>query len=136
MSAGGLSTKRNRALVAVACVLAVVAIAAVIVAPRLMGPSDPGCREYAGPALAAYNKTINDLNAQSSQSTLSADMTVAVSSLTTAIGKAHSATVKTALTGLLNELKSVQADVGSGSVPTKTVGALNSASAAADNACR
>jgi len=136
VSAGGLSTKRNRALVAVACVLAVVAIAAVIVAPRLMGPSDPGCQEYAGPALAAYNKTINDLNAQASQSTLSADMTAAVSSMTTAIGKAHSATVKTALTGLLNELKSVQADVGSGSVPTKTVDALNNASTAADNACR
>ena len=88
-SAGGLSTKRNRALLAIFGVLALVALAAVIVVPRLMGPTDPGCKEYAGPALAAYNKTINDLNAQSSQATLSADMTAAVSSLTSAVGKAQ-----------------------------------------------
>ena len=115
--------------------LALVALGAVIVVPRLMGPTDPGCKEYAGPALAAYNKTINDLNAQSSQATLSADMTAAVSSLTSAVGKTHSTTVKSALNGLLTELKSVQADVGSGSVPTKTVAALNNASGAADQAC-
>jgi hypothetical protein len=121
--------------VAGALVLSVAAVGAVIEVPRLMGSTDPGCREYSGPAIAAYNKTINDLNAQSSQATLSADMTVAISSLTTAIGKTHSTTVHSALTGLLTELKSVQADVGSGSVPTKTVDALNNASTAADHAC-
>lgn len=115
--------------------LALVAIGAAILAPRLMGPSDPGCKEYAGAGLAAYNKTINDLNAQASQATLSADMTAAVSSLNSAIGKAGSTAIKSALNGLLTELKSVQADVGSGSVPTKTVAALNNASSAADRAC-
>jgi hypothetical protein len=105
------------------------------VVPRLMGSNDPGCQAYSGPAIAAYNKTINDLNAQSSQATLSADMTAAVSSLTTAVGKAHSTTVKSALTSLLTELKSVQKDVRGGSVPTKTVDALNTASSVADHAC-
>ena len=118
-----------------AVVLSVAAVGAVIEAPRLLGPTDPGCREYSGTAIAAYNKTINDLNAQSSQATLSADMTLAVSGLTTAVGKAHSTTVKSALSGLLTELKSVQADVGGGSVPTKMVDALNNASTTADHAC-
>jgi hypothetical protein len=122
-------------LVGIGIVLAIVAIAAVVVVPKYLKPSDPGCQAYAGPALTAYNKTINDLNAQASQATLAADMSASVSSLQTAIGKAHAASVKTALNGLLTELKSVQADVGSGSVPTDTVDALNNASNAADHAC-
>jgi hypothetical protein len=116
-------------------VLALAAIGAVIVVPRLVGPTDPGCKEYSGPAITAYNKTINDLNAQASQATLTADMTVAISSLNTAISKAHSTTVKAALTGLLTDLKGVQADVSKGSVPTKTVDTLNNASNYADQVC-
>jgi hypothetical protein len=133
--AGGLSTKRNRVVVAGASVLAVVAVGAVVVVPRLMGPSDPGCKEYVGTSLADYNKTINDLNAQASQATLSADMTRTVGTLTYAVNQTNSTTVKAALNGLLTELKTVQADVRAGSVPTKTVDALNNASSAADNAC-
>jgi hypothetical protein len=55
--------------------------------------------------------------------------------MTTAVGKAHGPAVKSALNGLLTDLKSVQADVRSGSVPTKTVDLLNNASTAADHAC-
>jgi len=40
-----------------------------------------------------------------------------------------------ALNGLLVQLKTVQSDVKSGSVPTSTVNSLNTASTAADNAC-
>src|SRR6202042_1845753 len=65
---------RNIALVAGAGVLSTIAIIGVIVAPKVLGPSDPGCKAYAGPALTAYNKTIHDLNAQAPQSVLSADM--------------------------------------------------------------
>jgi hypothetical protein len=127
---------RNKALVAGAGVLAVVAIGAVIVTPKLLGPSsDPGCKAYSGSTLTAYNKTIDDLNNQSSQQTLAKDMATTVTDLNGAIAQAHSASVKSALDALLSELKTVQSDVGSGSVPSSTVSALNTASTTADNAC-
>jgi hypothetical protein len=129
------SSNKNKALVAGAGVLAVVAVGGVIMAPRLLGPSDPGCKSYSGTAITAYNKTIGDLNAQASQSVLTADMSAAIADMTNAIGQAQSASVKSALNGLLTELKSVQSDVKAGSVPTSTVNSLNAASTAADNAC-
>jgi hypothetical protein len=105
------------------------------VAPKLLGPTDPGCKAYAGPALTAYDKTIHDLNTQASQSLLSADMSAAVSQLTQAVTEAHASAVKSALNGLLSELRTVQADVAAGAVPTSTVNALNTASTSADKAC-
>jgi hypothetical protein len=62
-------------------------------------------------------------------------MTAAIADLTDAIGQAKSDSVKSALNGLLTQLKTVQSDVKSGSVPTNTVDALNAASTKADNAC-
>ncbi len=115
--------------------VAVVAVGAVIITPRLLSPSDPGCKSYSGTAITAYNKTIDDLNVQASQSVLSADMSAAITDLTSASGQAQSAPVKSALNGLLTQLKSVQSDVKSGSVPTSTVNSLNAASTVADNAC-
>jgi hypothetical protein len=130
------SSGRNRALVVGAGVLAVVAVGGVVVAPKLLGGStDPGCAAYSGTALTAYNKTIDALNAQASQSVLSADMATTVTELTSAVAQAKSASVKSALNGLLTELKTVQADVRSGSVPAATVDALNAASTTADKAC-
>jgi hypothetical protein len=131
------SSNRNKALVAGAGVLAVVAVGGVVVTPKLLhgGSSDPGCKAYSGTALTAYNKTIDDLNAQASQSVLTADMSAAITSLNSAITQAQSASVKSALNGLLTQLKSVDTDVKSGSVPTNTVNALNAASSTADNAC-
>jgi uncharacterized protein involved in exopolysaccharide biosynthesis len=129
------SSNKNKALVAGAGVLAVVAVGGVIIAPRLLSPSDPGCKAYSGSAITAYNKTIDDLNAQASQSVLSADMSAAITDMTNAIGQAQSASVKSALNGLLTQLKTVQSDVRSGSVPTSTVNSLNAASTAADHAC-
>ena len=135
--AGGSSRGgKHTALVAGAGVLAVVAIGAVVVTPKLLGASsDPGCKAYAGSTLTAYNKTIGDLNNQSSQQTLTKDMATTVTDLNGAIAQAQSASVKTALNTLLAELKTVQSDVGSGSVPSSTVSALNTASTTADNAC-
>ena len=101
----------------------------------MFGPSDPGCKAYAGPALTAYDKTIHDLNGQASQSLLSADMSAAVSGLTQAAAAARDSAVRSALNGLLSELKTVQAEVASGAVPTSTVNALNAASTTADKAC-
>ena len=131
------SSNRNKMLVAGAGVLAVVAVGGVVVAPKLLhhGSSDPGCKAYSGTALTAYNKTIDDLNAQASQPALTSDMSTAITSLNSAISQAQSASVKSALNGLLTQLKSVQTDVKSGSVPTNTVNALNAASTTADNAC-
>jgi hypothetical protein len=130
------SSNRNKLLVAGAGVLAVVAVGGVFVAPKLLaGSSDPGCKAYSGSALTAYNKTIDDLNAQASQSVLSADMSAATTDLSAAISQAQSASVKSALSGLLTQLNSVKTDVQSGSVPTNTVSALNAASTTADNAC-
>jgi hypothetical protein len=116
-------------------VLAVVAVGAVIMVPRWLGPSDPGCKAYSGSALTAYNKTIDDLNAQASQKTLTADMAAAIADLKTALAQAQGTSVKHALTGLLGELEGVQSDVRKGSVPSRTVNALNTASASADSAC-
>ncbi|MCW2897087.1 MAG: hypothetical protein JWO75_6576 [Actinomycetia bacterium] len=131
------SSNKNKALVAGAGVLAAVAIGGVIVAPKLIsgGSSDPGCKTYSATALTAYNKTINDLNAQASQSVLAGDMSATITDLNTAISQAQGASVKSALNGLLTELKSVKTDVQSGSVPTTTVTALNAASTTADGAC-
>ena len=130
------SSNRNKLLVAGAGVLAVVAVGGVFVAPKLLaGSSDPGCKAYSGSALTAYNKTIDDLNAQASQSVLSADMSAATTDLSAAISQAQSASVKSALSGLLTQLNSVKTDVQSGSVPTNTVSALNAASTTADKAC-
>jgi hypothetical protein len=129
------SSNRNKLLVAGAGVLAVVAVGGVLIAPRLLGPSDPGCKAYAGTAVTAYNKTIDDLNAQASQSVLSADMSTTVTDLNSAIAQAQSASVKSALNGLLTQVETVKADVKAGSVPSTTVSALNAASTAADNAC-
>jgi hypothetical protein len=120
-------------------IVAVVVVVAVLFATKgfgyFGGPSDPGCKVYANTALSAYNKTINDLNAQASQATLSADMTTAISDLTTASAQAQSASAKSALSALLAEFKVVRADVAAGSVPSSTVKALNADSAAADSAC-
>jgi len=113
----------------------VVAVGGVVIAPRLLSSSDPGCKAYSGTAITAYNKTIDDLNAQASQSVLTTDMTATIADLTDAVGQAKSDSVKSALTGLLTQLKTVQSDVKSGSVPTNTVNALNAASTKADNAC-
>jgi hypothetical protein len=132
---GQASGRNNRILVTGACVVAAVAVAGVIVTPRLLGSADPGCRAYAGDTLTAYNKTIGDLNSDSAQSTLSKDMTTTIADLSTAIGQTHSASVKTALNSLLTELKEVRSEVKSGSVPGKTVQSLNTASTTADAAC-
>jgi hypothetical protein len=132
------SGRRNTALIAGAGVLAVAAIAGVIVTPRLLGSTDPGCKAYSGATLTAYNKTIAELNSrakQSKQATLSQDMTTTIADLTRAVDQAKSASVESALNNLLLQLKRVQADVGQGAVPGSTVSALNSASTAADNAC-
>jgi hypothetical protein len=127
--------KRNAALVVGAGVLSVIAIAGVLLAPTLFKPSDPGCTAYAGPALTAYNKAIDDLNTRSSQSHLSADMSAAVTDLTKAAAQAQGAAVKSALNGLLTELKTIQGEVAAGAVPTSAVNALNAASTTADHAC-
>ena len=39
------------------------------IVPKLLGPTDPGCKSYTGTALTAYNNTIDDLIAQASQTT-------------------------------------------------------------------
>ena len=96
-----------------------VAIGRVVIAPKLLtgGSSDPGCKAYSGSALTAYNKTIDDLNAQASQSVLSADMSTATTDLTAAISQAKSDSVKSALNGLLTQLNKVKTDVKSGTGP-------------------
>jgi hypothetical protein len=134
-SGGRPQGNKNKALIAGASVLAVVAVAGVIVTPKLLGSSDPGCKSYSGATLTAYNKTIGDLNAQSPQRQLTQDMTTTIADLKNSIALTQSDSVKSALNGLLTELKSVQTDIRSGSVPSGTVNALNTASTAADSAC-
>jgi hypothetical protein len=99
------------------------------------GQSDPGCKVYANSAIDAYNKTVNDLNAHASQTTLDADMAASVTDLTSASAQAQATSARSALSALLAEFKVVRADVAAGSVPESTVRALNSDSAAADSAC-
>jgi FixJ family two-component response regulator len=99
------------------------------------GSSDPGCKAYASTALPAYNNAVDVLNKQAAQSTLSADMTTAVTDLTSAAQQAQSTAAKSALNTMLAQLKSVQTDVAAGSVPTSVVTALNADAATADNVC-
>ena len=132
-------SKRRRALAGGAALVFVLAVVGVLFATKgfgyFGGPSDPGCKAYANTALGAYNKTIDDLNAQASQATLTADMTTAITDLTSASAQAQSAAAKSALSALLAQFKVVRADVAAGSVPESTVTALNADSAAADHAC-
>ena len=81
------------------------------------GSSDPGCKAYSGSALTTYNETIDDLNAQASQSVLSADMSTATTDLNAAISPAKSDSVKSAWNGLLTQLNKVKTDVKSGTGP-------------------
>jgi len=130
------SAGKNIALVCGAGALSVVAVAGVILAPKLFGgSSDPGCKAYANTALTAYNKTINDLNKQASAATLDADMTNAITQLSAAAAKTQTSTTASALHMLLTELKTVRADVTQGSVPANTVKILNDDAHAADSAC-
>ena len=137
--AGQEPVKRKRTLVGGAAAVVVLAVIGVLFVTKgfgyFGGPSDPGCKAYANTALGAYNKTIDDLNAQASQAILDADMTAAITDLTSASAQAQSASAKSALAALLAEFKVVRTDVAAGSVPSATVTALNADSAAADHAC-
>jgi hypothetical protein len=126
---------KTRLLIGATAAVAVVAAVGVIMAPRLFGPGDPGCKMYTGTALTAYNQAINDLNAQVPQAKLTNDMSTATVDLQTAAAQAQSATVKSKIDGLIKELNTVRTDTGNGSVPASTVSALNTAANAADNAC-
>jgi hypothetical protein len=133
-------SKHTRTLIGGAAIVVVLVVVGVLFVTKAFGvfgggPSDPGCKAYANTALGAYNKTIDDLNAQASQSTLSADMTAAITDLASASAQAQSASAKSALSALLSQFKVVRADVAAGSVPPATVKKLNADSAAADHAC-
>ena len=134
-----VSARRTRILIGSAAVVVVIVVIGVLFATKAFGtfggPSDPGCQAYANTALGAYNKTIDDLNAQASPATLDADMSTAIDDLTRAHTEAQSASAKSALGALLSQVKVVRADVAAGSVPTSTVKTLNADSAAADHAC-
>jgi len=122
-------------LIGAAAVIVVIGAGAAVAVPRYFKHTDPGCSAYSSTALPAYNHAITDLNAQASQAKLNGDISTAITQLTAAVNQAQSATVKTALQGLVTELTQIQADVKRGAVPASTVTALNAASAAADNAC-
>ncbi len=136
---GKTPARRKRALVGGTAAVVVLAVIGVLFVTKgfgyFGGPSDPGCKAYANTALGAYNKTIDDLNAQASQATLDADMTAAITDLTSASAQAQSPSAKSALAALLAEFKVVRTDVAAGSVSAATVTALNAESAAADKAC-
>ena len=119
-----------------AAVVAVLAVGGVVVGPKLLqGSTDPGCKAYTNTALTAYDQAIGDLNDRATQARLTSDMPPAISDLTAAADQAKSASVRSALDGLLAELKIVSADVNQGSVPNATVEALNTAANSADHAC-
>jgi hypothetical protein len=128
--------RRKPVLIGGAVAIVVIALVGVFLGVKLnSGPSDPGCKAYANTALGSYNNAVEVLNSQASQNKLGADLTTAVTDLTSAAGQAQSASARSALTALLAELKTVQRDVASGSVPSSVVTALNADSATADNVC-
>ena len=119
-----------------AAAVVVLGVAGALIGFKLLsGPTDPGCKVYAGAGLTAYNKLIGDLNGRASLGTLDTDMTAAIAGLTSAASQAQSASAKSALSGLLSELDQVRTDIPKGSVPPATVNALNAASSTADSAC-
>jgi hypothetical protein len=123
-------------LIGVGAVVVLLGIGAAVAVPRFLQHTDPGCTAYRTSALPAYNQTITDLNAKApSQATLANDLTTAIAQLSTAAGQAQSATVKSALQGLLTQLTQVQTDLRKGSVPAATVTQLNTAADSADSAC-
>jgi hypothetical protein len=129
-----VADKKPRLLIG-AVVVVVVAGGAALAMPKLLDPSDPGCRSYAGTAIDAYNQAIRDLNTQAPQSKLTDDIATAITNLNTAADQAKSVTVKSALANLVTELSTVRKDAQKGSVSAQTVAALNNAANTADNAC-
>jgi hypothetical protein len=109
--------------------------AAVLIGPKLLKATDPGCSDFKGTALTSYNQLINDLNKQAPSVTLNSDIQAAVSKLTTAAGDAKNAGARSALNSLIANLGTVRTDVGKGSVPPSVEQSLNGAASAADSAC-
>jgi hypothetical protein len=134
-SAGPKRSRKTPILIGVGALVVIVGVGAVVVGPKFLKHTDPGCNAYANSALPAYNHAVADLNQQSSQATLAKDLSAAITQLNGAISQAQSASVKAALQDLVTDLTQVQADVQKGTLPASTVSTLNSASAAADGAC-
>ena len=118
----------------VALVVIVLGAVYVVTRPHSIS-SDPGCQAYSSTALPAYNNAVKVLNSQASEAKVSGETSTAVTDLTSAAQQAKSASVRSALGTMLTQLKTVQAGVAAGSVPSSVVKALNAASAAADAVC-
>jgi hypothetical protein len=103
--------------------------------PHLIRAADPGCTGYKGPALAAYNKVIDDLDGDR-PSALPGDINGAVSALNAAALRSRDTTAARDLNRLVSGLRAVLGDVRAKRlVRAPELAALNKDTAGADAAC-
>jgi hypothetical protein len=104
--------------------------------PHLVRAADPGCVAYKGPALAAYQRVVDDFRAGTVDAVTARDLTAAIRQLREAAAASRSTAASRSLTALSTQLRTVLAEVQAGTVvPRGVLRTLNHDSAHADKAC-
>jgi hypothetical protein len=112
------------------------AVAAGYLVPHLAQAADPGCTAYKGPALAAYERVIDDFNVVGQHAGAAHDLGVTIGLMHTASARSASPGTARALAGFAGHLQAVLSDIRDGhGVPEHALTALNRAAARADQAC-
>jgi hypothetical protein len=125
---------RARCWAAIALALCWAAAGAYVV-PHLIKASDPGCRDYKGPALTAYNQVISDFNGHR-PGAVNRDLSRAITALTQAVSASQDTATSHDLARLTAQLKTVRAEIRSGTIVSgTTLGTLNRDAARADSDC-
>ncbi|HEV2373752.1 MAG TPA: hypothetical protein VGS19_16465 [Streptosporangiaceae bacterium] len=123
-----------RSWAGVALALCWAAVGAYVV-PHLVAASDPGCRAYKGTALTAYNQVISDFGGDH-PAAVDQDLSRAIATLAQAASMSRDATTSHDLHRLTAQLKTIRADIRSGTVVSGSMlGALNRDAARADSDC-
>jgi hypothetical protein len=133
--AGPGAPGRVRSWLGIALALGWAALAGYLL-PHLIRAADPGCVNYKGSALAAYERVIDDFGAGADDATTARDLRAAIRKLDGAAAQSRSGTASGSLAALSTQLQTVLSDVQAHKpVPGSVLRALNRDSARADGAC-
>jgi hypothetical protein len=133
--AGPGAPGRVRSWLGIALALGWAALAGYLV-PHLIRAADPGCVDYKGSALVAYERVIDDFSAGADDATTARDLETAIRRLDGAAAHSRSGTASGSLAAVSAQLQTVLSDVKAHKpVPRSVLQALNRDSALADGAC-
>jgi hypothetical protein len=133
--AGPGAPGRVRSWLGIAVALGWAALGGYLV-PHLVRAADPGCVDYKGSALVAYERVIDDFSAGADDATTARDLETAIRKLDGAAAQSRSGTASGSLAAVSAQLQTVLSDVQAHQpVPGSVLQALNRDSARADGAC-